>query len=66
MIPTGTNKAMKLQCTVCGNTTFERLPRLGFLQLHVYPFFNRYPWRCVVCNNLVYRPERSAPDAGRD
>lgn len=46
-------------CSRCGGFTFERLQRTGFLQRRILPFFNRYPWRCVICNKLTYRTARN-------
>lgn len=46
-------------CARCGNTRFERMPRITFTQMHVMPFFGLYPWRCVTCSLQVPRTLRS-------
>jgi hypothetical protein len=55
------DRSTTLKCKRCGGSTFERLPRFGFWQEKVMPFFDRYPWRCVACGKLVYRSRRSTP-----
>ncbi len=49
-------------CRRCGRSAFERLPRRGFLQRRVLSLFHRYPWRCALCNDITYRPERKTKD----
>ncbi len=46
-------------CRRCGGITFERVQRSSFFQRQIMPFFNRYPWRCVFCNKVTYRTERT-------
>ena len=46
-------------CTRCGNRRFERVPRIGLMQAQVMPFFNLYPWRCVLCGRVIYRTLRT-------
>ena len=44
-------------CQLCGGS-LERVRRKGFLQERVLPFFDRFPWRCVLCNDITYRSAR--------
>jgi hypothetical protein len=37
----------------------RRLPRTGFVQQHVWPFFGYYPWECPICRKLRVLPCRS-------
>jgi hypothetical protein len=46
-------------CRRCSGHTFERIPRYGFWQETVMPFFNLYPWRCVGCATIKYRSNRA-------
>jgi hypothetical protein len=51
------------ECVMCGGKVFERLQRKGFLQEHILPFFNLYPWRCAICHKVAYVSKRSTkPD----
>ncbi len=52
-------------CKQCGGHTFERLPRYGFWQETVLPFFNRYPWRCVACATVTYQSQRAVRNLRR-
>ncbi len=52
-------------CKRCGGLTFERLQRMGFLQRRILPFFNLYPWRCVLCNKVHYRGARNNAELRR-
>ncbi len=47
-------------CAMCNGKVFERVQRSGFMQQRILPFFNMYPWRCVVCHKLVYLSQRSS------
>ncbi|MBE7180707.1 MAG: hypothetical protein INR71_05790 [Terriglobus roseus] len=53
---------LKQTCTRCGSIAWERLDRRGFFQRQILPFFNRYPWRCALCNKERYLPLRHDPD----
>ncbi|AFL89641.1 hypothetical protein Terro_3426 [Terriglobus roseus DSM 18391] len=46
-------------CTGCRGVRFERVPRIGLVQAQILPFFNLYPWRCVLCNRVIYRTLRT-------
>lgn len=46
-------------CSGCRGVRFERLPRVGMVRAQIMPFFNLYPWRCVLCNRVIYRTLRS-------
>jgi hypothetical protein len=48
------------KCKDCGGKRFERVPRFGFWQETVMPFFDRYPWRCIGCGKVIYRSNRVA------
>jgi hypothetical protein len=49
-----------VKCKACGGNRFERVPRIGFWQETVMPFFDRYPWRCISCGKVTYRSTRVA------
>jgi hypothetical protein len=55
-------KLLKEPCTKCGSVAWERLDRRGAFEKGVLPFFNRYPWRCAVCNRKRYLPLRHDPE----
>ena len=40
----------------------ERRPRSGFFESRMLPVFKLYPWTCVYCNRLQYRPARTASE----
>ncbi len=43
-------------CPDCGSRHLRRLPRQGFMQLKVYPFFGYFPWECPICRQTrLYR-----------
>ncbi len=44
-------------CARCGGA-FERVRRTTFLQRRILPLIYRYPWRCVLCNDITYRTAR--------
>lgn len=46
-------------CTGYGGVRFERVPRVGMVRAQLMPFFNLYPWRCVLCNRVIFRTLRS-------
>jgi uncharacterized protein with PIN domain len=50
-------KASLPVCEECG-AALERVRRTTFMQLRVYPLFDRFPWQCVTCRNLTYRTAR--------
>jgi DNA-directed RNA polymerase subunit RPC12/RpoP len=50
------------KCSRCGSGVFGRVQRMGFLQMHILPFFHLYPWRCVICGKLVFWSARSERD----
>ena len=52
------NEKGKRLCTRCGSDRFERVLREGFVQTHIMPFFHKYPWRCVICSQTIYRSLR--------
>ncbi len=52
-------------CKRCGGHTFDRIPRYGFFQEKILPFFNLYPWRCVACAKTLYRTARMARSTDR-
>ena len=52
----------ELNCARCGSDRFERVLRERFVQKHIMPFFHRYPWRCVICQQVIYRPIRRNVD----
>jgi hypothetical protein len=54
-----------LACKRCGAHTFDRIPRYGFWQESILPFFNLYPWRCVSCAKTLYRTARMARSTDR-
>ena len=54
-----------LVCKRCGGSVFERLQRIGLVQRRILPFFNLYPWRCVICNNLKYYTARNIAELRR-
>jgi hypothetical protein len=39
----------------------QRLPRKGFLQLNVYPWFGYYPWECPFCREPMMVKKRHQP-----
>jgi hypothetical protein len=47
----------------------RRLPRAGFLQQYILPFFGYYPWECPICRKprlIRYRGSRERlPGSGR-
>ncbi|SEC31797.1 hypothetical protein [Terriglobus roseus] len=52
-------------CTGCSGVRFERIPRIGVVRAQLMPFFNLYPWRCVLCNRVIYRRlRRNGEDPG--
>ncbi len=53
---------LKQPCNKCGATAWERLDRRGLFETKILPFFNRYPWRCALCNRRRYFPFRHDPD----
>ena len=52
-------------CKRCGSLVFERLQRVSVLQRRIMPFFNLYPWRCVICNKLTYYTARNTAELQR-
>jgi hypothetical protein len=54
-----------VKCKQCSGNRFDRVPRLGFWQETVMPFFGLYPWRCIACATVMYRSDRSAPPRRR-
>ena len=49
-------------CRGCRGVRFERIPRIGLVRAQLLPFFNLYPWRCVLCNRVIYRTFRTNED----
>ena len=45
-------------CQHCRGS-LERVRRSGFLQERILPLFTRYPWRCVLCDDITYRTARN-------
>jgi hypothetical protein len=54
-----------VKCKQCGGVKFERVPRYGFWQETVLPFFELYPWRCAACSKVTYRTQRSGDSPRR-
>lgn len=50
---------LRRTCRRCHNRNFERSPRLTFVQHHVMPFFDLYPWRCTSCGQTIFRTLRT-------
>lgn len=45
-------------CPDCGSRHLRRLPRQGFLQQKVLPFFGYYPWECPICRETKFFKKR--------
>jgi hypothetical protein len=45
------SKAMKT-CPNCHGIELARIARCGFMQVHVYPKFRIFPWKCGACRQM--------------
>lgn len=46
--------AENFACPDCGSRHLRRLPRQGFLQTKILPFFGYYPWECAMCRETKF------------
>lgn len=46
-----------MNCEKCG-APLRRLPRKGFLQHKLYPFFGLYPWECPNCREVIMKKQQ--------